>query len=54
MTSLQEHGTKISADVVTGVTVAQVNEFDTLLVTVVTILGRLLVEFVIHKIKKRQ
>jgi hypothetical protein len=45
---------QISADVAAGVTIAEANDLNGLLITVVTILGRLLVEFVIHKLKRRK
>lgn len=54
MSSPVENGVKISADVAAGVTVAQANDLNGLLVTVVTILGRLLIEFVVHRLKRKK
>lgn len=46
--------TKIAADTATGVTIAEVNDSNSLIITLVTIISRLVLEFIINKRTKRK
>lgn len=45
--------TKLAADTATGVTVAEVNDQNSLIVTLVTIVSRLVLEWVLNRRRKK-
>jgi len=48
MNVAKEQGIKLAADVATGATIADVNDSSTVLVTVITIVSRVLIEFLLY------
>lgn len=48
MSALRE-GTKLVADTATGVTIAEVNDQNSLIITLVTIISRLILEAIINR-----
>lgn len=54
MTRPIAEATKLTADIGTGVTIAEVNDSNSLIVTAITILSRVLIEWVINRRTKRQ
>lgn len=53
MTTIGTQTTKLAADTVTGVTVAEVNDQNSLIVTLVTIVSRLVLEWVLNRKRKK-
>jgi hypothetical protein len=47
-------GVKLAADTATGVTIAEVNDSSSLIITLVTILSRLAIELIINRRLKRK
>ena len=45
---------RLGSDIATGVTIAEVNDQNSLIVTAITILSRILIDFVIHRTRKRR
>lgn len=54
MTKPIAEATKLTADIGTGVTIAEVNDSNSLIITAITILSRLVIEWVVNRRTRRQ
>jgi len=53
MTKPIAEATKLTADIGTGVTIAEVNDSNSLIITAITVLSRFLIEWVINRRLKK-
>lgn len=54
MADLRTEGAKLAADTAAGVTIAEVNDQSSLIITLVTIISRIVIEAIINRRLKRK